>query len=187
MLSEPFIVLCFPSRAATMKAFVFANGIISSLALSPPFPFRNTTECDLFWFSLILIFNDSFYRLSIRPIKEVKRSLSWAFVEQQSTFQLSHTRLTAPQTHTTHLPPPLLDLENCNLQMRFISRQKRICKSEPLFSFWLGEGEKMLKWLYTCRWEQEEENIILLRELSKSNSAVFVCGCVRNTDALKQD
>lgn len=39
----------------------------------------------------------------------------------------------------------------------------------------------MLKWLYTCRWEQEEENIILLRELSKSNSARCVCVCAYKT------
>lgn len=40
---------------------------------------------------------------------------------------------------TRHVP--LLEAENCNLQMRFISR-KGICKSEPLLSFQLARRTK---------------------------------------------
>lgn len=61
LLSAPFIV------SVTSTTAIFANiNIIFPFHLFAPLP---STECDLFWFSLILIFNDTFYRSSICPIK----------------------------------------------------------------------------------------------------------------------
>lgn len=113
------------------------------------------------WFILIFLdFNFQRYILSPKhSAHKNKRNRfgAGAVAEKTYTKRKKHQQRQALPRHlTSHtartaltLCTSCLDLENCNLQMRFISRaraeRKRICKSKPLFSFWLGKNAKMVE------------------------------------------
>ena len=194
LLSAPFIVLCFPFKPLPTTTFTTTVhekakefSFIFSLTLHRKCKWHNfpfSTECDLFWFSLILIFNDTFYRLSICPIKASKGiAFHGRFVEQQTmVFSSRHFAFSLQLT-----PPlcvrkaPLLDLENCNLQMRSISRAKKkrefvnqshyFCFDSTRLRWWWVRRSKM------CVWVSIEEHYFIAWAFEKSS---LPCVCVEN-------
>lgn len=105
LLSEPFIVLCFPSRATTMEAFVSANGIIFIARL--PFTF-SLSHHHRMWFILIFLdFNFQRFVLSLKHSPH-KRSETIAFMGFCGTTvdnsTLSYTTYCPANSHNT--PPP---------------------------------------------------------------------------------
>lgn len=100
----------------------------------------------------------------------------------RSNVSSRHFIRTFAQLPSSHLPRRAagFDLENCSLQMRFIS-WKRICKSKPLFYFWLWKN--MPEWLYVqlrvrvCRRNgtRGREHYFIARAFDSGATLIKVC------------